>query len=571
MTITRTTRRGALVALVPVVALAAVTCDALPTPAQVVPLRAVVNGRPVPVDGDAIVHDGVVMVPYQGLFAPLGIRAAWDPTARVLTLRSPAGDEMELRPDDPYATVNGERRPIPIPLVTVLGRVLIPAQWVFETLGDVTSYDPATRTLTVAAQLTDLTWRAVADGLEVALEGTGPLRARVTPLRGPDRLVVDLPGTVPKASVSTVDVHEGPLATIRIARTGAGTRIVLDLLAPARYTLEAPADRRRAVLTLWARTPPPAAPGEASSYTPSAQKLTDIRYEPLAGGGRVVILSTLPLHAVPRVFRNPDRLVLDVPDAVFLPVKKFVDVNDGVVVQVRAAQFHSHPNVVRVVIQLARPVAYALRAGAEPGRTVIDLGSAVGDEAGRTPAPRGSTVVAIDAGHGGTDPGAIGPGGVREKDVTLAIAEALRLRLLRQHMGVVMVREGDVFVPLDDRARIAQRGGATLFVSIHANASVDPDANGTQTFYATPQSAPLAQAVVDEVSRATGLASRGATPARFKVLVDSDRIPAILVETAFITNPREERLLQDPAMQQRFAEGMTRGILRFLAAPASAP
>src|SRR5579875_1966514 len=101
------------------------------------------------VDGDAIVHDGVVMVPYQGLFAPLGIRAAWDPTARVLTLRSPAGDELELRPDDPYATVNGERRPIPIPLVTVLGRVLIPAQWVFETLGDVTSYDPATRTLTV--------------------------------------------------------------------------------------------------------------------------------------------------------------------------------------------------------------------------------------------------------------------------------------------------------------------------------------------------------------------------------------------------------------------------------------
>jgi len=198
MTITRTTRRGALVALVPVVALAAVTCDALPTPAQVVPLRAVVNGRPVPVDGDAIVHDGVVMVPYQGLFAPLGIRAAWDPTARVLTLRSPAGDEMELRPDDPYATVNGERRPIPIPLVTVLGRVLIPAQWVFETLGDVTSYDPATRTLTVAAQLTDLTWRAVADGLEVALEGTARSALASRPCGGPTGWWSISPGPSPR-------------------------------------------------------------------------------------------------------------------------------------------------------------------------------------------------------------------------------------------------------------------------------------------------------------------------------------------------------------------------------------
>ncbi len=132
-----------------------------------------------------------------------------------------------------------------------------------------------------------------------------------------------------------------------------------------------------------------------------------------------------------------------------------------------------------------------------------------------------------------------------------------------------MVRDSDVFVPLEDRAQVASRGGATLLVSIHANASVDPDASGTQTFYATPQSAPLAAAVLDELSRAVGLSPRGASQARFKVLVDSDRIPAILVETAFITNAREEQMLRDPATQQVFARGILQGIVRYLATPAA--
>lgn len=534
-------------------------------------VRAVVDGVVVPLAGDAIVHDGVVMAPYQGLFDPLGIRTAWDPRQRTLTLESPAGDQMELHPDDPYATVNGERRPIPIPLVTVLGRVLVPAQWIFETLGDVAAYDAATRTLTVYAQITDLTWHATEAGLQVVFEGTGPLHATAVRLARPERVVVDIPGAVPKRAHQTLDVHEGPLAGIRVTRVPAGTRVVLNLLAPVPYRLETAGERRRAVLTLGTHV----APGERirtfSGYVPSALKLTDVSYEKVRGGGRVVILSTLPVRTVPRLFRDPDRLVLDVPDAVFLPVKKFLDVNDGVVVQVRAAQFHSNPNVVRIVVQLARPVAYALRAGPEPDSTVIDLGAAAEGTSPRPAGTRGPAVVALDPGHGGTDPGAIGPDGVREKDVVLAIADDVRAALLRQHVDVVMVRQGDAFVPLDDRARIAARAGATLFVSIHANASVDPTASGTQTFYFTEQSAPLALAILEEVSRAVGIPPRGTSVARFKVLTDNDRIPAVLVETAFITNPREERLLQDPGVQRRFAEGITRGILRFLAAPVGAP
>ncbi len=153
--------------------------------------------------------------------------------------------------------------------------------------------------------------------------------------------------------------------------------------------------------------------------------------------------------------------------------------------------------------------------------------------------------------------------------MVLAIARDLRSLLAERHIDTVMVRDDDEFVPLDDRASIAQRGGATLFVSIHANASVDAAANGVQTFYYSVQSLPLAQAVLEELSRASGLTPRGTAQARFQVLLDNRQIPAILVETAFVTNPREEQMLRNPETQQLFARGIFEGIRRYLGAQQS--
>jgi N-acetylmuramoyl-L-alanine amidase len=290
------------------------------------------------------------------------------------------------------------------------------------------------------------------------------------------------------------------------------------------------------------------------------------------GGGRIAVVATHPVQASQRTLHNPERVVIDIPDAVFLPVKKSLDVDDGLVVQVRAAQFHQNPNVVRIVIELARPSQFVVRPGPESGRFVVELGAAIGGGPGRPEATgsRGPVVVAVDAGHGGSDPGAIGPTGVKEKDVALAVALTLRRLLTQQHLDVVMIRDTDVFVPLEDRARVAFTGGATLFLSIHANASTDPNATGTQTFYSNPTSQPLAQAVLDETSRAGGFAPRGTTQALFKVLVDTDRIPSILVETAFITNSREEQLLRDPQIQQALAQGILKGVQRYLATPQAA-
>ncbi len=536
--------------------------------AQAGPLQVTVNGQTVRLAGDAIIQDGVVMAPYQGLFEPMGIRATWNAQERLLTLVTPAGDEMLLRPNDPYAIVNGELRPIPIPLVTVLGQILIPTQWVFDTLGDVAAYDPGSRTLVVSAQITAISWRAVDTQMEITLDGTAPLHASVALLHAPDRVVLDVIGAVPKLAQQVIDVHEGSVGTIRIGQQSTGTatatRVVFDLTAPVQVHLLQTGVGRRAVLSL--------APAQTAGggYTPSALKITDIVYEHVDGGGRVVIVATQPVRVTQHVLRQPDRIVLDVNDAVFIPVKKALNVDDGLVVQVRAAQFNRNPNIVRIVVELTRPAPFAVHVGTIVGQVLVDLGAATAGGPGPS-GSRGAVVVALDAGHGGSDPGAIGPTGVQEKDVALAVAQLLRGMLQRQRIDVVMVRDADIFVPLEDRAQIAARSGATLFISIHANAAVDPNANGAQAFYASPQSVALATALLDEMSRATGLAPRGVVQARFKVLVDTARIPAVLVETAFISNAREEQMLRNPAIQQALAQGLARGIVRYLAAPVGAP
>jgi N-acetylmuramoyl-L-alanine amidase len=204
--------------------------------------------------------------------------------------------------------------------------------------------------------------------------------------------------------------------------------------------------------------------------------------------------------------------------------------------------------------------------------------------------------IVVDAGHGGKDPGAHGPDGLREKDVCLDIALRLRLELARRNPGVkvVLTRDRDVFISLPERTAIANRLKGDLFVSIHNNASPDPETHGTQVFFFDSQSSDraaadlslrenddtnqldilmtdLAKSIVRDqsigfaslVQRALGkainLKHRDISYAPFYVLARTE-MPAILVEVAFITNRREERLLGDSGFRQRVAVSLALGI-----------
>ena len=219
--------------------------------------------------------------------------------------------------------------------------------------------------------------------------------------------------------------------------------------------------------------------------------------------------------------------------------------------------------------------------------------------------------VALDPGHGGEDPGATGPKGTHEKDVVLAVAHRVRKLLAKEeNLRVIMTRDDDYYVPLVKRVNKARGVRADLFVSIHADAFVKPDASGSSVFvlsshgatsvgakwlarnenkadliggvnirttsmpetasllmdlYTTAQirdSKVLAGRMLNELGQIGKLHRGQVEQANFAVLRSPD-VPSVLVETAFISNPDEERRLRDPAYQDRLARAIARGILDY--------
>jgi N-acetylmuramoyl-L-alanine amidase len=240
----------------------------------------------------------------------------------------------------------------------------------------------------------------------------------------------------------------------------------------------------------------------------------------------------------------------------------------------------------------------------EPFRVVIDLAT---HDAPRVSVPPGSprqvARVAIDAGHGGSDPGAIGPAGLREKDVTLDIAH-LAAPMLASELGILtmLTRDDDRLVPLDERAARANAFHADLFVSIHCNASENNAAHGVMSFVldtardeianaiaarenatsiaATSQAATMASglrladlgarsthfaellqhaAVGSLASHFSDVSDQGVKRAGFFVLVGAE-MPSVLFESAFISNPWEERRLSTPDYRQRLAAALTQAV-----------
>ncbi|WP_323261306.1 N-acetylmuramoyl-L-alanine amidase [Pseudanabaena galeata] len=175
-------------------------------------------------------------------------------------------------------------------------------------------------------------------------------------------------------------------------------------------------------------------------------------------------------------------------------------------------------------------------------------------------------VIVVDAGHGGRDPGAIG-NGIQEKDVVLPISISLGQALQSMGYTVYYTRTNDVEIDLEPRVALAQRVNADVFVSIHANslASRNNSVNGVETFFARGSTIgrTLASYVQSQIISATGATDRSAKAAGFYVIARTS-MPAILVETGFVTNPTEARNLSNPNYQKLMADAIARGIDQFM-------
>ncbi len=198
----------------------------------------------------------------------------------------------------------------------------------------------------------------------------------------------------------------------------------------------------------------------------------------------------------------------------------------------------------------------AAKSAAKPTETAAATGSL-----------RGWTIV-VDPGHGGKDPGGVGVSGVRESDVVLAASLRLKAQLEAQGAKVIMTRNSDVFIELDDRAAIANKANANLFISVHANIAPNSgSAAGIETWVHDEgergnQSRKLAGAVNNGMVAKTGATNRGVKNESFRVL-RTTKMPAVLVELGFLSNASEERKLAQGDYQAKLVSGILTGVLEY--------
>ena len=413
-----------------------------------------------------------------------------------------------------------------------------------------------------------------------------------------------------------------------------------------------------------------------SNWSWSATTISATRVWPAQDYTRITLESAAPLQFQLLALKNPDRLALDIDginvNAALEELSNKIGGNDPYVKSVRVGRFKQ--GTVRLVFDLkadVKPEVFTLRPVAEYGhRLVLDIYPAQSTDplitlleknqaapaataaAGATGAPTTASInkapealpapdvarpptpanppnaassatpkparaertliVAIDAGHGGEDPGAKGRRGTYEKNVTLAIARRLKEVIDREpNMRGVLTRDGDYFIPLQGRVQKARRLNADLFVSVHADSFIRPDARGSSVFALSEHGATsvaarwlakkeneadliggvnldvadpylkqtlldlsqtatindslkLARAVLDNLGKINTLHKGTVEQAGFAVLKSPD-IPSILVETAFISNPAEEQKLTDDGYQQKLAEAIFSGIKNYFA------
>jgi len=441
-----------------------------------------------------------------------------------------------------------------------------------------------------ASEIKGLSLTQGATGTRAEVHLDLPADYSILSLSGPDRLVLDLPSS---ALARGFDAPAGA-GLVRAVRTGqpvAGTtRIVFDLAAPVmalkpriesasqgyRLVLEWPGDggsSANAAAALAGTNPGAAGPAPVQE-APAQARVVDPAVSSAAATSRLIASMAQSSSTGPAALQAPSR---SVPSPTIA--------NDP-------SLTNSPP---RTIAEASKPVATAPPQGATKTVQQIMRG-------GMRP-----LVVAIDAGHGGQDPGARGASGSREKDVTLAIARELARQVnATPGLTAYLTRDRDVFIPLAQRYQKARAAKADIFVSIHADAFTNPAANGSSVFVLSQRGASsqaarwlasqenaadlvggvrlqdkddtLASVLLDLSQSATmkasedmashvlsGLKRLGKTHkphverANFVVLRSPD-VPSMLVETAFITNPAEERRLNDPSHQRNLARAILDGV-----------
>jgi len=344
-----------------------------------------------------------------------------------------------------------------------------------------------------------------------------------------------------------------------------------------------------------------------------AVTVTDIRFSNTKERTRFVIEFDKMPELQTAVLKKPLRVLFDLKDVTFRFKKNHYFFTKSAVTELRIGK---QTWGTRVVFEITGKVEWNFFILKSPPRLVIDFYRKHIFTTEKSE-PLAEWTVVIDPGHGGHDPGAIGPGGIKEKDITLAVSKLVR-NILKStyHINVILTREDDRFIPLAKRTRLANSANADLFISIHLNAHRKKAVRGIETYLLNwtndaealrvaarenkisikemkkrqgelavilaslkrsakrDHSLKLAYYLHNELVRAVGrrygMPNNGIKQALFYVLVGA-RMPSVLIELAYISNPKEARLLTKKTVQRIYAKAIAKAIFRYLMSLPEAP
>lgn len=404
-----------------------------------------------------------------------------------------------------------------------------------------------------------LDWR----GFGLVLRANAPIKPDVMVLSQPHRFVVDLPPAdfADPALNRTIPVGKDGVKQVRMARQADGSlRLVFDCEeAPAFQVMQLGAGKDTLVV---------ARAGQHDAALATLVREAAMAADPGGHGGQELRGiwareqgEKLTLHVGgPKDFKYilfqeaPDRMKLRVPHGTY----KGAAPTTGRIL--RRADVKAEASGWSVDLDLLDG-HYELTETREPAGGVALTWERVDPHA-----LAGRPLVVIDPGHGGADPGAVGPGGKLEKDVCLALGRTLRGALRRRGFNAILSRGADAEVHLAPRLALIERWRADLFVSLHANSHTTPDAAGLETYWREPASKAFAETVHRTIATLMRRTDRGAKQEKLYVL-RHPRVPSLLLESGFISNPGEERLLDDAEFQAQTAFAIAAGIENYLVGP----
>lgn len=515
------------------------------------PIEIYINEVEVDSDVPPVILNGRTLVPIRVISENLGAKVHWDNKNRTVKVIADSINVL-LKIDSKKASVNNQEVLLDVPAKIIKDRTMIPLRFVGEALGADVEWNNDRRCVVInktdngndvnsSVNISDLSYEVINDRPSIVIKGDGALKYEQEKSTDWSKLVIDIyADNNLKNNAIYVDSDIVRKAVIGTFKTDPLiSRIVVELKQDVPYQIYQTDSEKNIIISF------------NTLNNTAKNTLKNITIEDKGSELNVNLKTSKSSDINYFLLSNPDRFVVDINDTVLDVIAPKVSTN-RYFEDIRVGQFSNDPDVVRVVFDLKKGVRYKLH---KEDNEIKILFSEVSNE---------GKLIVIDPGHGGSDPGTVA-GTAYEKDFNLDIAIRLKKLLEDKDINVLMTREDDVYVGTYARPIMANEAGADLFISIHNNSCGNPSVSGTETLcYPDPKKRAFALEIQKAVVKELGLPDRGLVEKPGYIVTREAKMPAALVEVAFMSNNNDLSLLKTEEFRQKAAQGIFNGIMNYL-------